>query len=109
MTEKKTGPKIPAGAKKPQDRKPKARATEASGDEFAILDVCGLELKVARDQKEWPLAALDAFSEEEHLKGIKALLGRDQWKELLDAGAKAGDLEVLGEQFGEAFGIEQGN
>lgn len=109
MTDKKTGPKIPAGAKKPQDHKPKARAVESGDNEFAILDVCGLELKVARDHKEWPLAALDAFSEEEHLKGIKALLGRDQWKELLDAGAKAGDLEVLGEQFGEAFGIEQGN
>ncbi len=105
-TTKKPVKKVPAGVKKPQDH---ARKAEATGEEFATLNVRGVEMTVTRDQREWPLAALDAFAEDQHLRGIKFLLGAEQWAALLAAGATAGDLDTLGEQFAEQFGIDAGN
>ncbi|MDL9938681.1 hypothetical protein QSJ18_18195 [Gordonia sp. ABSL1-1] len=86
-----------------------ARRNEASDSDYAVIEQCGVELKIPRSHGRWPLAALDHFSEGNHLQGIKALLGHDQWQALIAAGAVADDLNDLGEKFQDEFGLDQGN
>lgn len=109
--------RVPATAKQPQDHKPKAaqsgakaRQLEASGDEFVILEQCGVEFKIPADRNEWPLSAVDYLSQGHELSGIKEILGVEQWAALVKTGAKLKDLNELGQKFSKAFGFaELGN
>lgn len=110
-------PTIPANAPKPQDHKPPRKRTTAArkaeangnGNGRLVIEQCGIELSIPRAHGQWPLAAIDAFADGNHVKGIKALLGQEQWDALVAAGAVADDLNDLGEKFQEAIGLDAGN
>lgn len=110
---KKKAARVPESAKRPQDYKPKAikqsgaaaRRREAADDEFVTLEQCGVEFMIPADQNEWPLKAIDFMSQGRELDGMKEILGREQWAELVDSGAKLKDLNELGEKFADAFGF----
>lgn len=108
--------RVPADARQPQDYKPKAqtgaaaRKAEADNDEFITISIRGIDIEIARDQSEWPLAALDHFSEGRHIAGVKALIDMDKWQELLDTGAKVKDMGAFADQLAEKLGVtDSGN
>ncbi len=106
---KKTGPTIPAGAKKPQDHKPKAVKNEADGvAEFSTVQR-GVEITIPLDQADWSIEAIEHFAEGNTPLAIRALIGTDKWAELKAAGAVGRDLNELGEKFTEEIGVDQGN
>ena len=98
---------IPKNAPKPQDhKKPKksARQAEADGDEYIVLEMCGVEIEIPRDQNEWPFSATRAFVKKNPTLGVIELLGEEACDELEKAGAKNRDFGALAEQLEEALG-----
>lgn len=110
--------RVPASAPKPQDHKPKksAAARQADADGFAIIEQCGVELRI--DLKNLPVKALlrfeglkddlTEFSKEEkpkaELMGTMELLGPEQWAALLAKNPGLQDFEEIGQKFQELLG-----
>lgn len=100
--------RIPDHAPQPRDRKPKSRAgarrDEAETD-VVVLEQCGVEIVVPRHQGKWPLAATEKFAEGNEVLGMRELMGKDQWSELIGAGATNDDLTELAEQMSDELGL----
>lgn len=79
-----------------------AREAEAV-DGFLTVHQCGVELKLPLKGK-LPLSAIECFREGDNYGGLKEIIGVEQWKLLLEAGATDGDLDALSKQFNEASG-----
>lgn len=109
---------IPASAPKPQDRKPKkkrpiaatAREAEAADDRWIVIESSvGVTVKLPRYQSDWPIAAFKALADGNEMAVTFALIGKEQYAELDEAGATGADLDVIGRDYLAALGIELGN
>ena len=110
--------KVPAGARAPQDRKPKksAAARKAEADGVAVIRQCGIELRIELDNV--PVKALlrfdgrnDDLSKIEEpdlpaaqLEGSMFLLGAKQWAALLERNPGTRDFAQIGEKFAALVG-----
>lgn len=74
-TKTKPKAKVPAKARKPQDRKPKAIEAEAVGVEHLTIDFEGKLYSFPADPLDWPTRAVQAFEEGKAVTAIKALIG----------------------------------
>lgn len=99
--------RIPATAPKPQDHKTKrstaARKAEA-GDGYAVIKQCGVTLRIPVAPGTVPVAAIDKFRDGDNFAGIKALLGKEQWQALCDAGMTVDDLNEIDGKVKEVAG-----
>jgi hypothetical protein len=79
-----------------------ARQAEAE-DGYVLLEQRGVELKIPVGGKV-PLAAIDLFRDGDNYGGTREMVGAEQWKLLLAAGATGDDLDELGDKLKDAAG-----
>ncbi|MDP7706800.1 adenylosuccinate synthase [Mycobacterium sp. TY815] len=98
--------RIPANARKPQDRKPKKTPAEKAAvkqlqaeaeDGYVTVEQCGVQLRIPVAGK-IPLAAVIAFEQDENLRGTELLLGKEQWSAFLAANPTLDDFIAIGEK-----------
>lgn len=82
--------------------KPKKKASvaarEAEADDgYLNVEQCGVKLRIPIAGK-IPLAAIDLFRVGDNYGGTKAMVGEEQWKLLVAAGATSDDLDELGKK-----------
>lgn len=86
---------------------PSASARRAEADDgYVTVKKCGVTLKVGVG-KNLPAAVIDAYMEGGQFaswKALKAMLGEDQWRRLVDAGATQGELSELDKEISELSG-----
>ncbi len=83
-----------------------AREAEANDDGYITLKKCGVTLKVGVGDS-LPGAVIDAYMQGGQLaswKAMKAHLGDEQWRKLIDAGATQGDLQDLDKEIADLSG-----
>jgi hypothetical protein len=79
-----------------------AREGEAE-DGFVRIEQCGVSLRIPVKGK-IPLSAIDLFREGDNYGGTKEMVGAEQWKKLVAAGATNDDLDELGKKLADASG-----
>ena len=106
---------IPEGVAKPTDRpkKKSADARQAEADGFALVPICGLELKIPVGKKV-PLKAILRFrglnddmtplDGDAEFLGSAELLGAEQWEAFLAQNPTAEDFEKIGQTLLDLLG-----
>lgn len=106
---------IPEGVSKPQDRKKRksADARKAEADGFALVEICGIELKIPVGKKV-PLKAILRFrglnddmtplDGDPEFLGSAELLGPEQWAAFLAQNPTAEDFEKIGQTLIDLLG-----
>ena len=115
MTDQAESPAIPAGAPTPTDRKKKKSvdARKAEADGFALMEICGIELKIPVG-KRVPLKAILRFrglnddmtplDGDPEFLGSAELLGKEQWAEFLAKDPTAEDFGKIGQTLLDLLG-----
>lgn len=102
------GPHIPRNAKRPQDHKaPKKTAAqiEAEGIETVDIEWRDLTFTVPATPDDWPVVITLAFEEGKAATGVKGMLGREQWAELMKTKPRNRDLGELFDEIAAAVGL----
>lgn len=96
---------IPEDAPKPEDHKKKrsAEARKAEADGFAVLEQCGIELRIPLGENV-PLSAYIAFKDGDEMRGTEALLGSEQWSAFMAANPTVGDFAAIGQKLSDLLG-----
>lgn len=86
---------------------PSASAREAEAEDgFVTLEQCGVTLRIGVGEN-LPGAVIDAYMDGgsfANWKALKAMLGDEQWRRLIEAGATQGQLQELDKKIGELAG-----
>ncbi|MGX6508288.1 hypothetical protein [Rhodococcus sp. SJ-2] len=91
-------------APQPQDHKSPARR-EAEGDENVTITFRGHDFIIPADQEDWPIIAVQAFSNGRNIDAIQHLLGPRQWAVYSTKFPKSRDFNEFAEVIAESFGF----
>lgn len=99
-------PKIPPGAKVPDDHKKSAEQIEAEGGEKITVHWRDFEFEVAADADDWDARTTLAFEQGRAVTGVQGVLGREQFNELMATNPKNRDVGDLFQTIAKAIGLE---
>ena len=92
-------------APRPTDRKKSKAQREAEAPEFVTIDFGDHEFDISYDPDDWPVRAVLAFEEGKAASAVRALLGKEQWEELMEDEPTVKDLSKLFELIAEETGM----
>lgn len=104
-----SGPHVPEGAKKPQDRQAKKKTAaqrEAEGDETTEIEWGGLSLTIPASMEDASAVVALSFEEGKIASALRALVGPEQWAEVMKTKPKMRDLGVLFDTVAAEMGLE---
>ena len=99
-------PKVPPGAKRPDDRKKSAAEIEAQGGEKITVHWRDHEFEVAADADDWDARTTLAFEQGRAVTGVQGVLGPKQFGELMKTNPKNKDVGDLFATIAKAIGLE---
>lgn len=99
-------PKIPAGAKVPDDHKKSAAQIEAEGGEKITVQWRDFEFEVDADADDWDAKTTLAFEQGRAVTGVRGVLGPKQFAELMATNPKNRDVGDLFATIAKAIGLE---
>jgi len=97
---------IPAGARKPTDRKKPAAQIEAEGIEMSDMAWNGLILKFPAAADDWPVDSILAFEDGKVASALRGALGDTQWAAVMKTKPVKRDLVAMYESLAEILGFE---
>ena len=97
---------VPKGATVPEDHKKSAAQIEAEGVETGEVVWRGHTFTAVKDADDWPVEVTLAFEEGKAASGVRLLLGKTQWAELMKDKPRNKDLGELFDHIAETFGLE---
>lgn len=92
-------------APEPQDHLKSVAQREAEVDENVVIDFRGNEFTIPADQDDWPILAVQAFSNGRNIDAIQHLLGPRQWALYSAKFPKKRDFDEFAEAIAENFGF----
>jgi hypothetical protein len=98
---------MPAAPRQPADHKKPAAQIEAEGIETGEVKWRGHTFTaLVKDPEDWPVELTLAFEEGKPASGIRLMLGKQQWDELMATRPRNRDLGDLFDVIAATFGLK---
>lgn len=98
---------MPTAPKQPADHQKSAAQIEAEGVETGEVKWRAHTFTaLVKDPDDWPVEVTMAFEEGKAATGVRLMLGKEQWAELMKDKPRNRDLGELFDAIAETFGLE---